>query len=113
MSKVDTGELMRESEDLIKELWPAIKGAMGGRRPEVQGAVLADLMAMWIAGYVVRGDLVKTIELREAMLTLQIDTIRVLIEHYDLLAQGQAELAGEGHDNLRHDHLPRSPERQG
>jgi hypothetical protein len=40
----------------------------------VQGAVCAELMAIWIAGH--------DAEFREAMLELQINLIRDLVQHY-------------------------------
>lgn len=41
-----------------------IKPILAGEAPEVQSAVLADLLAMWLAGNVVLGDAAETTRLR-------------------------------------------------
>ena len=73
-------ERIEQAEKITQELWPAISAALGGRAPEVQGAVLAELTAIWIAGYLVLGDTVESAKLREQMLALQVSTTRELIE---------------------------------
>lgn len=40
-------EAARESMRLAKQIYPLL----AGRPPEVQGAVLADLLSMWLAGH--------------------------------------------------------------
>jgi len=53
------------------KLVEAIKPIMAGQNPAIQGAVLGDLMAMWLAGH---PDFI-----REAMLELQMSHIRRLM----------------------------------
>jgi hypothetical protein len=45
----------------------AISPALAGLLPEVQGAILADLLAMWLAGHHVEGDVIATRKMREAL----------------------------------------------
>lgn len=58
----------------------AIRPLMVGKSPEVQGAVLADLLATWLAGHIVRGDPKATKRLREFMLKQHIVAVRALID---------------------------------
>jgi hypothetical protein len=45
-----------------------MKPHLAGRTPEVQGAILADLLAIWLAGHQVEGDSDATRALRAGML---------------------------------------------
>lgn len=44
---------MRNQKDIneIEEIVTAIKPLLAGRKPEVQGAILCELLALWIAGH--------------------------------------------------------------
>ena len=60
-------EQTREVEAVVE----AIRPLLAGRTPEVQGAVLADLLAIFLAGH--------HPELREKLLAMHIDGVRNLI----------------------------------
>jgi hypothetical protein len=56
----------------------AIKPALAGLPPEVQGAILADLLAMWLAGHHVEGNADATRELRAELLACHCTAVRYL-----------------------------------
>jgi hypothetical protein len=56
-----------------------IKPLLAGHPPEMQGAVLADLLATWLAGHTVTGDQAATDRLREEMLAMHVELMRPLI----------------------------------
>ena len=55
----------------VERIVDRIRPVLAGHPPELQGAVLADLLAMWIAGH--------HPVLRDEILTLHIDGVRKLI----------------------------------
>jgi hypothetical protein len=63
----------------VHELVDRIKPILAGEAPNVQGAVLADLLAMWLAGHVIMGDPKETEKMRERALEIHIATVRALI----------------------------------
>ena len=63
----------------VAELVRQIRPLLLGKDPDVQGAALADLLAMWLAGHVMRGDPKMTKKLREMMLKAHIVAVRGLI----------------------------------
>ena len=64
----------------VMELVQAISPLLVGRSHWVQGAVLADLLAMFLAGHIVRGDPKATERLREVMLKHHVIGVRKLID---------------------------------
>jgi hypothetical protein len=60
-------EMLRDAEKLSMQIRPML----AGHHPSVQGAVLADLLAVWIVGHYP--------EARDEILQLHIDTVRELI----------------------------------
>jgi hypothetical protein len=65
----------------VFELVDRIRPILAGNHPAVQGAVLADLLAMWLAGH--------PAELREALLALQIDKALQLVPiNVDAMTRG-------------------------
>jgi hypothetical protein len=56
---------------LVTEVVDRIRPILGGHHPAVQGAVVADLVAIWLAGH--------QADLREALLDSHIDTVRQLV----------------------------------
>ena len=52
----------------IAEAVEMIEPILAGRKPEIQGAILADLLAMWLAGHYVADDAVATRTMRAEML---------------------------------------------
>jgi hypothetical protein len=56
----------------------AIEKLLAGEHPEVQGSILADLTATWLAGHRT-GKRLASEKLREAMLKVQTETIRKLV----------------------------------
>jgi hypothetical protein len=55
-----------------------IRPVLAGRAPEVQGAVLADLLAMWLAGHHTAGDEDATRRLRADLLAHHCAAVRAL-----------------------------------
>jgi hypothetical protein len=51
-----------------------------GRSVEVQGAALADLLAIWLAGHVNSDDPDHSDDIREALLEAHINAVRALIQ---------------------------------
>jgi hypothetical protein len=65
-------------EPITDAIWPTVSAALGGLDPGLQGAVLADLVATWLAGFT--GDKPAAVDrLREELLALHVDTVRELI----------------------------------
>jgi hypothetical protein len=56
-----------------------LKLPLADQPAQVQGAVLADLLAMWLSGHVVRGDPKATERLRERMLKQHLKAVKALI----------------------------------
>jgi hemerythrin len=62
-----------------QELVEAIKPILAGEAPHIQGAALADLLAMWLAGHVAVGDPEASQAMRETLLTAHIEAVRDLV----------------------------------
>ncbi|HEY2112696.1 MAG TPA: hypothetical protein VGH25_13310 [Dongiaceae bacterium] len=75
-------EHIREADKISHALWPLLSKALGGRAPEVQGLVLADLTAIFIAGHSIEGEPATTVELHEQLLKTQCDAVRDLVLMY-------------------------------
>lgn len=66
----------------IAEAWAIvqkIRPLLAGRGQIVQGAVLADLVATWVAGHGVIGDSEATAEIRDELLKMHVAIVRELI----------------------------------
>ena len=57
----------------------SIRPLLAGKPPELQGAVLADLLAIWLAGHTVQGDPAATRQLRTEVLEAHLAGMRPLI----------------------------------
>jgi hypothetical protein len=66
-----------ETREVVR-LVERIRRVLAGKRPEIQGAVLADLLAIWLAGYMVEGDEDATRGLRSEMLAMHLRQVRQL-----------------------------------
>lgn len=64
--------------DEVKHAIEQIRRILAGRRPEVQGVVLADLLAMWLASHHVAGDSDATREMRAELLAEHCGMVRQL-----------------------------------
>lgn len=82
----------QEVEALSGEISPLLHG----RAPDIVGAVLADLTAMWLAGHVVQGDPEAAENLREQLLLMHVRTIERLTIVYARLIG--ADLAAQPSD---------------
>jgi hypothetical protein len=69
-----------EQANEVLALVGEIRPLLAGRSPEVQGGVLADLLAMYIAGYVQLGDPEATKRMRELVLEMHIVGVKALID---------------------------------
>jgi hypothetical protein len=73
------------------EMFDAITEVLRGHHPYVQGAVLADLLAMFIAGHSLVGDAKGTDQMRENLLAEHIKAVRLLIAPNEkIIAERQA-----------------------
>jgi hypothetical protein len=70
MAALTDEELNRQSDEIVAR----IKPLLARRHPGVQGAVLADLLAIWLAGHSPSAE--------EALLANQIDGVRKLVPLY-------------------------------
>ena len=61
------------------QLVDQIRPILAGEDPAVQGAALADLLAMFLAGHVVVGSPEESESIREAYLAMHIEMVRKLI----------------------------------
>ena len=67
-----------EQVDKVKMLTDRISPILHGHNPEIQGAVLAELLATWLAGHVVPGDRMQTILLRGRLFHEHMKVVRDL-----------------------------------
>jgi hypothetical protein len=72
LSKREEARIMREAEILVSALKPLING----HHPAVQGAAIAELFALWIAGH--------NEAVRDQMFEMQIEAVRA---HYPQIAK--------------------------
>jgi hypothetical protein len=79
----------------IGDLVEAIRPIFAGYSLEVQGAVLADLVAMWLADHQSIGDPQLTAEMREGLLNLHIEQVRDMM-------QIREQLQGDDEGNNHH-----------
>lgn len=68
-----------EVERIVEQIRPLLFPLLAGKPPEIQGAVLADLTAIWLAGHFHVHDPSATAELRELLLKHHIAAVRELI----------------------------------
>jgi hypothetical protein len=71
------GRDLEDMADDVKELVKEIGPILHGKEPGVQGAVLADLFAMLLAGH--QGAEPEIAECREQLITDWLDTVRKLV----------------------------------
>jgi hypothetical protein len=64
---------------LIADTIEKVRPLLAGKGPAVQGAVLADLLAMWLAGHWIPGEVEETKEAREASLAHFVETVWQLV----------------------------------
>lgn len=70
------GAVEEEVWEILEKVSPQLKG----RSPGVQGAVLADLLAMWLAGHWVERSKEETHALREKVLRMHVEKVWELVE---------------------------------
>jgi hypothetical protein len=81
---------LREDANEVFALVSAIRPLLSGKPAQVQGAVLADLLAMWLAGHVHLGDPEATKRARELMLEMHIVGVKALIDiNYEMTVEPQ------------------------
>jgi hypothetical protein len=73
--------------DQVHDLLREIGYLLTGRPPEVQGAVLADLLATWLAGHVDRKSHGRTKQTRKLLLEMHLEAVRKLVPE-NALAMG-------------------------
>jgi hypothetical protein len=76
----DQPELDAEQASLqARAVVQQIRPLLAGLRSESQGAILADLLSLWLAGHLVPGSQEETDELRTLLLDNHIEAVRALI----------------------------------
>jgi hypothetical protein len=65
-----------DDADLVESIANRIKPLLAGHRPEIQSAVLADLLSMWLAGHYLMGSAAI-----ETVLKHHIGLVRKLLPH--------------------------------
>lgn len=65
--------------DEVFELVAAARPLLAGKPSEIQGAALADLVAIWIAGHMQPGDAALTKRLRDKLLKIHVAMVRELV----------------------------------
>lgn len=65
--------------DAVEQLVELIRPLLAGRAPGIQGAALADLTAIWVAGHIILGKRTETEAMRERLLMGHMDMVRELI----------------------------------
>ena len=63
----------------VMALVERVRPLFAGRAPDVQGAALAELLAVWLAGHVVPGDPEGTERARSELLQQHLFTVRELV----------------------------------
>jgi hypothetical protein len=64
----------------VEALVTRMSKVLASHPPQIQGAVLADLLAIWLAGHFVRGDPEETAKLRAILLSIHLDAVHKLVE---------------------------------
>jgi len=70
---------VRTSTNEVVALVDAIRPLLAGKSADVQGAALADLLAIWLAGHHTPGDEGATRELRAELLAMHCSKVRELV----------------------------------
>lgn len=65
--------------NLVHKLVEEIRPILAGKGADIQSAVLADLLAFWVAGHVIYGQPEATAEMRDEMLDTHVDLVRQLV----------------------------------
>jgi hypothetical protein len=73
--RIRSGQSSPEASDAIVA---QIKPLLAGKPVELQGLVLADCLAIWLAGHQVEGDAEGTRQLRKAILEFHLEQVRDL-----------------------------------
>ncbi len=75
----------------VEPLVEAIRPLLAGRPAEVQGAALADLLALLLAGHIVYGNRAETRALRKRLLAFHMAEVRRLLPVNAKLIHGDRE----------------------
>jgi hypothetical protein len=85
-----TSSMASEQANEVLALVKEIRPLLAGRSAEVQGAALADLLAMYLAGHVQLGDPEATKRMRELALEMHIVGVKALIDiNYQMTIEPQ------------------------
>jgi hypothetical protein len=84
---------LKQDAKEVFALTSAVRPLFEGKSAQVQGAVLADLLAMWLAGHVQRGDPRATKAMREQVLEMHLVAVRALVDiNYKMTVEPQIKL---------------------
>jgi hypothetical protein len=72
-----------------QELSDQIATVLYGHNAEVQGATLADLLSMWLAGHHVLGDRERTDKLRDDLLEGHMQHVKILVQINEQIARDE------------------------
>ena len=73
--------LNAEAIDIVRKKVGQIRPILGGIPSPIQGAILADLLATWLACHHAPGDEEETRKLRAELLAMHCSTVRQLVPH--------------------------------
>lgn len=82
--------MTHQVNDLTEKIWPNVAPLLAGKPPEVQSAVLADLTAIWLAGFPACH--------REVLLATFVEFVRQLTPVNERMMTGQFWPAGNPED---------------
>jgi hypothetical protein len=91
----DDGTIGEAAGALALRVSKHIQPLLRGLPSEVQGAALADLLSLWLAGHFVAGSTDETAMLREAVLAEHIECVRGMIPSSE--AEIILKMPAEGH----------------
>ena len=75
-----TREDAKKALVLGERIFDLVAPELAGHPSTMQGAALAELLAMWLAGHIVIGNETETKALRERLLAAQLDLVRKLVD---------------------------------
>ena len=77
--------------DVVASLVEEVRPFFAGKPPEMVGGALADLLAIWLASYVVRDNPSETAVLRDSLLAAHIEAVRELVPENEAILREQGQ----------------------
>jgi hypothetical protein len=90
--EIDSDEGAKQAQAIKRQIRPHLAGLPS----EVQGAILADLLSLWLAGHIVPGNRRETDSLRSVLLRQHVKAVREMIPSSEAEILGNLPVAGSG-----------------